>query len=68
MFYGELNYLPPELEPIAPIIEAGIAVAFPIEGVSEPFQRTEEDAVTGSLTLLPQLLITFKPLGPEVAE
>jgi outer membrane receptor protein involved in Fe transport len=51
VFYGELLYLPPFLEPIAPIVEGGIQAAFPIEGVSEPFQDTEEDAVTGSLTL-----------------
>lgn len=52
VFYGGLNYVPsfyPEF--LVPIIEAGIAAAFPIEGVSEEFQTTEEDAVTGSLTL-----------------
>ena len=51
VFYGELLYLPDFLVPIAPIVEAGIAAAFPIEGVSDEFQDTEEDAVTGSLTL-----------------
>ena len=52
VFYGGLNYAPafyPEF--LLPVIEGGIAAAFPIEGISDDYQTTEEDAVTGSLTL-----------------
>lgn len=52
VFYGDLNYVPSFYpESLIPIIEGGIKAAFPIEGVSEEFEQTEEDAVTGSLTL-----------------
>ena len=52
VFYGGLNYAPSFYpESLLPIIEGGIAAAFPIEGVSDEFQNTKEDAVTGSLTL-----------------
>ncbi|WP_238946825.1 TonB-dependent receptor [Seongchinamella unica] len=52
VFYGGLNYVPafyPEF--LVPIIEEQLEASFPIEGVSDDFQSTEEDAVTGSLTL-----------------
>ena len=49
--YGSLNYLPPALLPFAPLVEAGIGAAFPIEGVSERNQQGDETAVTGSLKL-----------------
>jgi outer membrane receptor protein involved in Fe transport len=51
VFYGVLNYLPASLVPIADIVEGGIAAAFPIEGISDQYKNTKEDAITGSLTL-----------------
>ncbi len=51
VFYGGLNHVPTFLEPFLPLIEAGLAATFPIEGISEEFQTDEEDAITGSLTL-----------------
>ncbi|MEH6588044.1 MAG: TonB-dependent receptor [Halioglobus sp.] len=49
--FGEINYVPEPLLPFLPAIEAGLSATFPIEGVSEEFEETLEDAVTGSLTL-----------------
>ena len=49
--FGQLNYLPPALVPIAPIVEAGIASTFPIEAISADNQETQENAVTGSVKL-----------------
>ena len=51
VFYGGINYVPPALEGFLPIIEAGLAAAFPIEGISDKNETTDEDAITGSLTL-----------------
>ena len=51
VFFGDLNYVPDFLLAALPAIEAGIAETFPIEGVSDEFEQTLEDAVTGSLTL-----------------
>ena len=51
VFFGGLNYVPSYLAPFLPAINAGLSATFPIEGISPEFQTTEEDAVTGSLTL-----------------
>ncbi len=51
VFYGDINFVPEPLLPFLPQIEAGLAETFPIEGVGKDFERTVEDAVTGSLTL-----------------
>jgi len=51
VFFGVINYLPAPLVPIADIVEGGIAAAFPIEGISDQYKNTKEDAITGSLTL-----------------
>ncbi|MAT92986.1 MAG: TonB-dependent receptor [Halioglobus sp.] len=49
VFYGGLNYLPPNLEPISDVVEAGFQARFPIVAVNDA--NSSEDAVTGSLTL-----------------
>ncbi len=49
VFFGELGVLPPALEPIRDTVEAGIAASFPIEGISEKNESSDEDAITGSL-------------------
>jgi outer membrane receptor protein involved in Fe transport len=49
VFFDQLNYLPPSLEPIADVVEAGFAANFPINAVDNA--DSQEDAVTGSLTL-----------------
>ncbi|MBT4521574.1 MAG: TonB-dependent receptor, partial [Halieaceae bacterium] len=52
VFYGGLNYVPSFFpDSLLPAIEGGIQAAFPIIGVSDAFETTEEDAITGSLTL-----------------
>lgn len=49
--FGDVNFLPPNFEPIRDIVIAGIAAAFPIQAVSEDNETTEEDAITGSVKL-----------------
>ena len=52
VFFGGMNYIPASYpEFLIPIIEQALASTYPIEGISDDYQQTEEDAVTGSLTL-----------------
>ena len=47
VFFGDLNYLPPPLEPIADLVRAGFAASFPINAVSPENEESDDDAITG---------------------
>lgn len=51
IFFGDLNYIPPNLEQFEDAIRAGFEENFPIYGVSPENHNSDENEVTGSLKL-----------------